>query len=360
MERAKEDRLEKLREQGKNIYSISRLNSLSQCPYSAYITYVLGNRGDTNVWAALGSIMHDTLQYIIDEGISTPALTAGLLTNKLNDGIDNMEISGIDFPKDRNGGSAIRDNWIANMTGFCDHFKAPTGNFKTEQLVIYKVSDDDYVQGYIDLLKINEDGTVSVYDWKTSSQFVGDHLIEAGRQLVLYAQALEQEGYKVNQLAWVMLKYCVVSWKQKNGKIKEKICEWRNYVVQIRPYLLKPPVAIDIDEFELDELVGKAVENNTLDELPKELREQFEVKQYVRYYDYNQEVIDETLNYVTNQIQSFKDRGKEEKNYPPKNVASDSYFCSSLCGHSKKCPYYKDYCSTFVKTDKKNEGDDLF
>ena len=90
MERAKEDRLEKLKEQGKNIYSISRLNSLSQCPYSAYITYVLGNRGNSNVWAALGSIMHDTLQYIIDEGISTPALTASLLTNKLNDGIDNM------------------------------------------------------------------------------------------------------------------------------------------------------------------------------------------------------------------------------------------------------------------------------
>ena len=42
MERAKEDRLEKLKEQGKNIYSISRLNSLSQCHYSAYITYVLG------------------------------------------------------------------------------------------------------------------------------------------------------------------------------------------------------------------------------------------------------------------------------------------------------------------------------
>lgn len=355
MERAKEDRLEALKTQGKNIYSISRLNSLNQCPYSAYITYVLGDRGDNNVWAALGSIMHDTLQNIIDNGTSTASLI-----ESLQDGIDNLDISGIDFPKDRNGGSAIRDNWIANMTGFCNHFKAPTGDFKTEQLVIYKVSDDDYIQGYIDLLKINEDGTVSVYDWKTSSQFVGDHLIEAGRQLVLYAQALEQEGYKVNQLAWVMLKYCVVSWKQKNGKIKEKVCEWRNYVAQIRPYLLKPPVAVNIDEFELDALVDEAVEKNSLDGLPAELKNQFEVKQYVRYYDYTPEVIEETLSYVSNQIQSFKDRGKEEKNYPPKDVASDSYFCSSLCGHNKICPYYKDYCSSFIKTDKKSEEDDLF
>jgi len=358
MERAKESRLEELKEQGKNIYSISRLNSLNQCPYAAYITYVLGDRGDNNVWAALGSIMHDTLQYIIDKGVATPALTAGLLTNKLNDGIDNMEISGVDFPKDRNGGTAIRDNWIANMTTFCDHFKAPEGEFKTEQLVIYRTPEDDYVQGYIDLLKINDDGTVSVYDWKTSSQFVGDHLIEAGRQLVLYAQALEQEGYKVRDLAWVMLKYCVVKWKQKNGKIKEKVCEWRNYVSQIRPYLLNPSVAVDIDEFELDMLVSKAVEENSLDGLPKELRDQFEVEQYVRYYDYTQEIIDETLDYVTNQIQSFKDRGQDEKNYPPKDVAKDSYFCSSLCGHNRRCPYYKDYCATFVKKDKEDE--DLF
>ncbi len=354
MERAKEERLEALKKQGKNIYSISRLNSLEQCPYSAYITYVLDDRGDDNVWAALGSIMHDTLQDIIDNGTSTDSLM-----KSLNDGIDNMEISGIDFPKDRNGGTAIRDNWIANMIGFCENFKAPKGKFKTEQLVVYKISDEDYMHGYIDLMPINDDGTVSVFDWKTSSQFKGDHLIEAGRQLVLYALALEQEGYKVDKLAWVMLKYCVVKWKQKNGKIKEKVCEWRNYVAQIRPYLLNPPVAVDIDEFELDAIVAKAVEENSLDGLPTELREQFEVSQYIRYYDYNQEVVDETLNYVKNQIQSYKDRGKDEKNYPPKDIANDSYFCSALCGHKKKCPYYKDYCATFIKKDK-DDDEDLF
>lgn len=355
MERQKEERLEILRQQGKNIYSISRLNSLNQCPYAAYRTYVLGDRGGNNVWAALGSIMHDTLQDIIDNGTSTD-----VLIQHLNDGLDNLEISGMDFPKDRNGGSAIRDNWVKNMTNFCLNFKAPEGKFKTEQLVLYKVSDDDYIQGYIDLLPLNDDGTVSVFDWKTSSQFVGDHLTEAGRQLILYAQALEQEGYKVRDLAWVMLKYCVVSWKQKNGKIKEKVCEWRNYVAQIRPYLLNPPKSVDIDELELEMIVDKAVEENSLAGLPAELRDQFEVKQYIRHYDYTQDNIDETLEYVRKQIQSYKDRGSDEKNYPPTDINTNSYFCSSLCGHNSKCPYYKDYCSSFVKTDKKSAADDLF
>ena len=354
MERVEDARLTQLREKGCNIYSISRLNSLNQCPYAAYITYVLGDRGANNVWAALGSIMHDTLQDIIDNGTSTD-----VLIERLNDGVDNLEISGIDFPKDKNGNSSIRDNWIKNMTTFCRNFKAPDGKFETEQLVLYKVSDEDYVQGYIDLLRHNDDGTVSVFDWKTSSQFKGDHLIEAGRQLVLYAQALEQEGYRVRDLAWVMLKYCVVSWKQKNGKIKEKVCEWRNYVAQIRPYLLNPPVPVNMDEIELELLIDKAVEKNSLDGLPAELKDQFEVKQYVRYYDYNQCNIDETLEYVNNQIKSFKERGNDEKNYPPTDVAQDSYFCSALCGHNSRCQYYKDYCATFVKTNK-NDDDSLF
>ena len=356
MERIEDARLTELREQGKNIYSISRLNTLDQCPYSAYITYVLKDRGEDNIWAALGSVMHDTLQDIIDN--STPT---DVLIKNLNNSIEDLDIIGLDFPKDRNGGTSIRDNWIKNMTNFCQNFQVPDGKFETEQLVIYKVSDDDYVQGYIDLTRIDdeENKVISIFDWKTSSQFKGDHLIEAGRQLVLYAKAKEQEGYKINKLAWVMLKYCVVSWKQKNGKTKEKICEWRNYVSQIRPYLLDPPQAVNIDEIELDLLVDQAVQENSLAGLPAELRDQFEVKQYVRYYDYNQCVIDETLEYVDKQIKSYKDRGQDEKNYPPKNIKNDSYFCSALCGHSSKCPYYKDYCSTFVKSDD-NDDDSLF
>ena len=353
MERAKEERLEKLKEQGKNIYSISRLNSLSQCPYSAYITYKLKDRGDDNVWAALGSIMHDTLQDIIDNGTSTDSLR-----EKLEDGIDNMEISGIDFPKSKNGDNTIRENWISNMVGFCQNFKVPDGDFLTEQLVIYKLSEDDYIQGYIDLLRMDDEdtNTVSVLDWKTSSKFTGNHLIEAGRQLVLYAQALEQAGYKINQLAWVMLKYCKVSWKQKNGKIKEKTCEWRNYVSQIRPYLLSPPSPVNIDEFELETLVDEAVANNSLDNLPDDLKSQFQIEQYIHYYDYTPEVINETLNYVSSQIESFKDRGDDVANYPPLDINKNSFFCSSLCGHKKKCKFYKDYCATFVKKD----DEDLF
>ena len=353
MERAKEDKVEELKRQGKTVYSISRLNSLNQCPYAAYITYKLDDRGDENVWAALGSIMHDTLQDIIDNGTSTDKLH-----EKLEDGIDNMEISGIDFPKGKNGDNSIRENWITNMMGFCQHFKVPNGKFQTEQLVIYKQSEDDYIQGFVDLLRIDDEKTktVSVFDWKTSSQFRGDHLIEAGRQLVLYAQALEQAGYKINQLAWVMLKYCKVTWTQKNGKVKEKICEWRNYVSQIRPYLLSPPKAVDMEEFELELAVDKAVLNNSLDDLPEELKNQFKVEQYVRYYDYTPEVIEETLNYVSDQIKSFKDRGNDVKNYPPLDISKNSFFCSSLCGHKKKCQFYKDYCNTFVK----NSNEDLF
>lgn len=72
-----------------------------------------------------------------------------------------------------------------------------------------------YLQGIIDLLIYNEDGTVSIRDYKTSSKFANADLEEKGRQLILYGLAMEQLGYKVKDLAWEMLKYVEISYKLK-------------------------------------------------------------------------------------------------------------------------------------------------
>ncbi len=57
------------------------------------------------------------------------------------------------------------------MKHFCNTFKAPKGKFTTEELVIYPLSEDRYVQGYIDLIRENPDGTISIYDWKNIDRF---------------------------------------------------------------------------------------------------------------------------------------------------------------------------------------------
>ena len=64
---------------------------------------------------------------------------------------------GIEFPKDFKGNDSIRNNWIADMKHFCKTFQPPKGKFQTEQLIIYPLSEDRYIQGYIDLIRENDD-----------------------------------------------------------------------------------------------------------------------------------------------------------------------------------------------------------
>lgn len=65
----------------------------------------------------------------------------------------------------------------------------------------------------------NIDGTVTVIDYKTSSKYSGQDLKKNANQLLLYAIALEQEGYVVREVSWLMLKYCTVAGKR-NGSTK--------------------------------------------------------------------------------------------------------------------------------------------
>ena len=205
-QRELDPRLKALFDAKKKVYSISKLNTIDQCEYQAYLSYVKHAKQSSSCYSILGTRIHDCLEAIIN-GDSTEEDLLPALDKELED----MEMLGIDFPNDRNGGTTIRDNWIADMKDFCTSFVKPKGKFETEQLFIYQLDPDHYLQGYIDLIRYNSDDTISIFDWKTSSQFATKDLIHHGRQLVLYAMGKEQEGYKVKNVAWIMLKYAEVS-----------------------------------------------------------------------------------------------------------------------------------------------------
>ena len=348
MERAEDKRLTELREKGYQIYSISRLNTMNQCPYQAYLNYVQKEKGVPNIWALMGGHLHDALQECIDTGCDER-----IVAEAIDKELENLDMLGIEFPLDRNKQPTIRNNWVFNMTEFAKHFKTPKGNFETEQLILYPINDHAYLQGYIDLIRYNDDGSLWILDWKTSSAFVGEHLIEAGRQLIFYALAKQLEGFEIKRISWVMLKYCVTKWQLKNGKTKEKVSEWRNYISDLRPVLEKKLQEAGYDDLDAEILLDECSQKCSLEPLPEPIKNQFHTSIYVRDYEFSQENIDETLNYINAMIKKYEEAGEDENNYPPCDIAKSSYFCSSLCGYSNKCKYYSDYKSQFIK-----EGDD--
>lgn len=341
--------LEELKAQGKTLYSISKLNTLHQCKHQAYLNYIEHEKQKPNIWACAGSIIHDRL-----EGCLKGTNTTQDIKSAINDELENFQLLDIDFPLDKNGNPTIKNNWLANMTKFADVFKPWRGHFDTEELVVLPINDHAVMHGYIDVIQYNDDGSVDVIDWKTSSQFTGDHLIEAGRQLAFYAMALEAEGLRVRSAKWVMLKYYEASWTLKNGNTKTKVGEWRNFADDCRNVMEKMLVGLGYDEVDVDCILADAKKHNAI---PEELEGMIHVQPYIREYELTDEVKAETMAYIVSTIKEYELTDK----WNPCDCKNNSYFCANLCGYggkSGKCKYWTDYCDTFEK--KPNDEEDLF
>lgn len=313
------------------------MNAINQCQYQAYLQYVEKRKSETNVWAFLGDKIHCALESCVKDGVPESCIQKAV-----NDGISEMEIIGLAFPKTKNGENLIGNHWIQNIERFAKEFKTPSGKFETEQLILYPVRDNIWMRGYVDAIRYNKDGTLWIIDWKTSSNFDKNHLKEAGRQLVLYSLAKMREGYNIKKASWVMLKYCVVSYHLKNGKLKEKVCEWRNCVSGVKTQIQKELNEAGYSECEADLYLNKAIKNNTFLELPDEVASKFSAKIYVRDYELTQERIDECLEYINKSINLFETLEKSG-NWKPRNIEKDDFFCNCLCGFHSSCPYLQDY-----------------
>lgn len=185
-ERANDSRLQKLKEEGVHLYSYSKLNCINDCLLESWYSYIKHEPGLQSVYGLLGGASHQVTEDLI-EGKAT----CDDLLPALHSALDECDTLGLIFPKDFRGNDSIKEKWIKDMTHFCQNFYPPRGKYIIEQLVILRVSPTRALQGYIDLTKLNDDGTVSVYDLKTSSRYKPSDLLEHGRQLVIYAMALE-------------------------------------------------------------------------------------------------------------------------------------------------------------------------
>ena len=300
----------------------------------------------------MGGRIHDAIESTI-KGENDITAIAEAIKNELAD----LEMLDLAFPKDRNGGDSIRDNWIANMTKFSQYFTIPKGKFETEQLVLFQPDGKHWMQGYIDAIRHNADGSLWIIDWKSSSNFDKNHLLEAGRQLILYAMAKEQEGYIVKKVSWCMMKYCVISWTMKNGKVKEKVSEWRNMVKSAANQIESYMTSAGYDDLDIEVYLSQAIEKNSFDYLPKDIADKFTVKIYVRDYEITPELRQECLDYIEESIKLYETLGDEE-NWRPCDCKKESFFCSNLCSFHNKCKYYQAYLEDFKR--EKDEDENLF
>jgi len=354
MERANDERIKELKDKGIELYSISKLDAINNCLYASYLTYRKGEKGRNNIYAIIGTKMHEVLEAIARGEASEKDLGPALESELMD-----MELFGFKFPTEQ-----IRDSWLQDMNHFCSHYKMAEGKYETEQLFIYKTDDGHYLRGYIDLIDSHFDGTIDIYDHKSSSMYSGTAINEHARQLIVYMLAKQQEGYKVNKVAWHFMKYVNATFLNKKKQAVTKTIERRKIGSELLKYVQeKMP-----DEIGNDLILNEFIKTNNINVLPEDIRKQFDIQPCIIVFDINDEAIEECKKYIADTIALWESLAdKDEKAYPPRSFTKvqkngkevpDYFFCSSLCPYgTNKCEYFRDF---LVMLERKNEIDDLF
>lgn len=337
------------------MYSFSKLSTIENCPYEAYLTYKQHNRGAASVYGILGGCIHDKLEEIMNGEAEESDLRKALESD-----LEQLELLGLSFPKDYKGGDSIKDNWVADMSHFVDNFEKPEGKFETEEFLLYKIDDDHYIQGYADLVRIDSDDGAeqSIFDWKTSSMYNKEDFLHHGRQLVIYALAKEQAGIKINEVAWIFLKYVDVTFmgkKRANSKTKTEMTKTinrRKIVYELERYIRDDLIDAGYDEFDIEMIMIDALEKNSLDPLPEEVRSNYTIKQCVVNYELTDEIKNECREYINKMINMFESLGPRESDWKPREfmkenkygtMKEDIFFCTYLCGQRYDCKHLADF-----------------
>lgn len=369
MIRKPNEKLEEIRNSGKTIYSISRLDTINRCLYEAYRTYILHEKGRDSCYGLMGGKIHDIL-----EGITNSENTEADLLPAMYDELENIEMLGLDFPKDMNGNDTIKEHWVQNMTHFCNTYKAPKGKKLTaEELFIYETPAGNILQGYIDLQHIRSDGSIDIYDYKTSSMYSGQDFKDHSRQLITYVLGKEQEGFKVNSAAFIFLKYANVKFMgKKTSRSKEvsligKDLERYKIARELENYVTADLIKAGFDELQVDGILTKFRKTKMISDLPEEIRDNYKMSPCVIKADLSDEAKQECIDYIDNTIAMWEALSGKVGDYPPRKFtktlksgkeANDYFFCTSLCAHYNQCPYICDFLHQ--KQDNSNELEDLF
>ena len=335
--------LQALYDKGAKVYSYSKLGTIHDCPYNAYLTYIKKREQAENVYSYLGTVVHDTLESIVED-----KCTQADIQPALENGLDELEMLGVAFPRARDGSDSIRTKWISNMMCMARDWVPLKGKYEVEKLLILKLNEERYLQGYADLIRILPDGRLQVLDLKTSSQFKDEDLLHYGRQLVAYTLALEQAGFTCCTPCWIMVKYMSVAYTTGVGKkAKEtvKVLDRCKVGYTLRANIRSKMKAAKYSNDEIEEVTQKFIESNDFNDLPADIRSQYKMSTYVRPYPVTDKLRQECIDYINETADEFEERQNsgewpsrkiEEKNGEP------NFFCTNLCGHRKTCEYLRD------------------
>lgn len=347
-------RIQKIKDDGFTVWSYSRINTASGddgkedcavgegCFWAYYQQYIAKVETQNSIYGLLGGKAHDCLESFYGGKIGFKQMY-----EEMSLGIQEVKLLGYRFPM----GDSEEKNWTESTLHFMKtHNVLKYEKVLLEVLVLVKLSNDIYIQGYVDAVFVDKDGGVHIYDWKTSSKtnFGKDKILKTGRQLVFYKIAIElMSNKKVVETAWNMLKFCEIHYIngfKKNGEPKySKLTVMRNKVEE--NIIGKLGQLLEPHEFMIGQM---SYINGSLDFscFPKYDIFKFEIKDHFIQYEVTPELEKECLDFFEKVVRKIESKDKNNISdwlYYSSNFVKDGvmpHFCTTLCNVKNSCPQF--------------------
>lgn len=268
-----------------NIYSYSKLTCFEKCQYNYYLTYVREDRVHSEtIYTFLGSACHDILEKLQRKDINNEQAIEYFISK-----VEESDMIGFEWYSEK-----TKKDYIESIIHFFKNYNRYDNDTLIEQEFLIDI-DGIKIKGFIDLVVFDNDNSISIYDYKTSTKFSSSKIKQYGRQLVLYAYAMEKNnnGLVINNIGWNMLKYALI-----NGKRK-----------------LKPEIRCNIpyDEWNVP---------------------------YIVNHEYNQDTKNELINFIKTTVQSIESK-RDESDFLPCDIKKNYFECKMGCQNKDICKYFK-------------------
>lgn len=353
------------------LWSFSRYDCYKTDTWEYYLKYILHEKEDrTNgIYAVSGGYCHDILEKLYNGEIKYEDMI-----NEYEDSLFNMNLAELKYDRsDSEKNEKIANKYENCIRHFFKNHEMVKFPHKQEEFVLIKIADDLYMQGYIDFLfieKVEDRKIVHIVDYKTSTKYSGDAIISHGKQLMIYALGISQRlNIPIEDIVceWNFLKYATVTYEQKNGTKKDRFIE-RNTIGESLVNTAKMWLKAFGYEDDLDNYIDAMILSNSIDGLPNEVRDKFEIHDCYIQVPLSDDVINDLKNDIIETVKEINEKEREYNNTKDKQIFwqevtdADAFRIGVLSGYSRSLhlPYdqYMKEKEMFLKKDEEESEDD--
>ena len=345
------------------LWSWSRMNTYMTSKFEYFLKYILKSQEDRcdSCYTTLGTICHDTLDKFYEGKINYEGMI-----EDYNDGFTTaIVIADLKFNRsDEEKNKSIGEKYNENLVHFFNNHTVYKHKLLVEKPIVVDINGNIFV-GYMDGVYKDEDGNYRILDFKSSSIYTGKTLEENSGQLTIYAIGLNQLGIPWDKIsaAFNFLKYCTIKYQLKKGDIKYRNVERCKIGESLQS---NAKTWLNHFGYEPDEYLKEMLDTNSIDCLPDEVKEKYEITDCHVEVDLSALAISKWTDLITTTLKDIELREKdyeETKSFQcfwddEESVKEQSYYFANLCSYSatKHLPY-KAYLEKFEAAQK---GDDIF